>query len=385
MDYQELESTLDKHEAQQRELESMSSTAASKAKLKKDDVNSMSYALESMGVGMEGVLSTSWEVIKGLSSLASKAFIKTFETIGVWLDKTGTKELERLRKRLDASSADGAGIAKSESIARALTIEGSLIVNHVQHIEKLVAFSKTISDQVCSQVALTARKVYTDVGMSRADDPEEFHALVHKVMSTLSHSRPTIDLLGPKNLSTKFIGDRSLFTERSKPFDVKPPVKVKDAETLKVIDALNAATVGVSGSPGKIKAIANSNRVAILTRSEIEELLKALEKLSDELYRLKGLSKFYSNDPYCSTSFYLLHHRQNKVEGEMVYDKENDRYYASGQSIDTDDKFRTSVLGQYLRMDLMDHKLIFQKNTRLLISVFQSYVDYIYFSLKYHR
>jgi hypothetical protein len=318
------------------------------------------FESESSAVG------TVWAVMKKITSASAERFGKVVESIQIYFDKSGGKEIDRLRRLLEENRGDGEGVMTDQSLATSLNVNGRVpsdfgeathkLVGLVHLLEKIVPSMAAVSKQayaVCEQAQTPA---------NREELSKHLKALVDIVIAAPS---PVAQL--PSALfHEQFVGGRRFAEEHQ----IKPlkNASVPERNASKLLELVSSLKFALSG-PKPVQPAVNP-RLPVLNREQIKDLLGHCEQLTDALHHLLVLAKNHSKDATGSAIAQHLDAVFANIAREHPF------------KIPAEDKARADWLKLYFQSNLTNPKRLIESGLRILADAHKAYASYIHASIQ---
>lgn len=318
---------------------------------------------------------TAWSFVKKTVNAAHVRFAHVVEDMRVRFDKTGVQEIKRLHRLVAEAQGDGGGVMHNQRLANRLQIRGDVPKDFGQPATELMQLSSHFVKDVLPKLSHLNKEAAGIFVSSEKHKPEEFSEDLSRLMKVIhAYGAPTSHFQA-KDLKAVYPGGRHVFF----PVKVTPSrghTEVQDPESLAIRKAVEEATVGVDRKGYNVHDKAYLDKIPVLSREELHEMLRLCELLSDSMRRLLGAAEVYRLDPPPQAlSLYIeLAMREMKQGVQRIH---NGSVEHSTVEVTSEDRARARWVADYFRLSLNDHLAILETLYNVTHGVFESYVDYV--------
>lgn len=306
-------------------------------------------------------------MLAGAAKVSFKRFMNFVDTVAGWIDKTGTKKTENLKRLLAEKEGDAHGNIFDGKIARLLS-KGEHITTDLQSdIKDVIEYTNFFRNRVLEQLVGIAQTTTTLSKVSHVGDGHHVDFLLDRTVSKLAGIGSFHNLYPEKVLKASFLGGRTLFSkidERDVPKEGNEKSTPELEKLRKIASEINYELDLKLASNGPKHPV--NDRIPVLSRSDCEELIKSMEDLTDGMRLLaKASSGIKGLQPPR-----LLGKALNNIEAQ-----------ANGFSPKA--KAAKNMLSVVSQKDLLDYQKVIDGLWRLNTSVFDGCYLYIKTSIKH--
>lgn len=311
-------------------------------------------------------ISNVWGVMKKITAASAERFGKIVESIQIYFDKSGGKEIDRLRRLLEENRGDGEGVITDQSLATSLNINGRVPTDFSEATHKLVGLVHLL-EKVVPSVATVSKEAYALC--EKIETPANREALnkhLSELVAVVLKAPSPVAQFPSALFHEQFLGGRRFTEER--PIKPLKNASVPERNASKLLELVSGLKFTLA-APKAAQAAVNP-RLPVLNREQIKDLLKLCEELTDALHHLLKLANTHSKDASGSAIAQHL----DAVFANIAKDHPF--------KIPAEDKARADWLKLYFQSQLTNPKRLIESGLRILADAHKAYAEYIHASLK---
>ena len=341
---------------------------------------------EQYGLESSEFLTQAWDVTKRLTAASQKRVGLVIESVQVFLDDSGQKEVERMSRLLEETQGDGSGVFVNQKLADRLQIKGDVPKTFDQSIAALRKFSDHITDQTVPKIANVLHHASVTLGPSYVRTTEELQSHLDKLLKYALEAGPPTQWLPADAIRFVTLGGRHLVTQnpthesatRSTPHDGEMVAQLR--EHIKT-----GALYRITRDPSRVDGTAYNARLPVLSRHQIGDVIRQCEQLTALITKLIATYKHHRKDADGSYIAQHLADNLSAMKGKVSSDKNTQSLHDTGHFVSHEERQRAEALGQFYRLPLMDHLTLLEGLCAISIRIHQSLSTYVHASLAHYR
>lgn len=336
------------------------------------------------------------EDFKSFAAAASNAIgakLKRFaESVAIFFDGTGKKELARLRREVEEVTGEARkGVISDRELANQFSIGSQEVRDVPGAMQKVVEFINALTDDYVPAIldrdaeywhVLSSSRYFRSEGV----ELDTIGEMIDDMMTEVARHHPTHLSKLPDNGLTIFMGGRKLFTE-SKPPQFSLDRGANNPADTKVLRALQELTVSGAGRAGATNVTAQTHTGVIktLSQQEMRDQLEHIERMVQLLERVKAIFQGTRRGNVQSQIQTILS-TVEKLESYDVHNKDGSFVETiTTSNLDRADSNRLKLLIAYITHSQFDLASLLINATHLIVGQYKAHVSYVKASMKMYR
>lgn len=321
---------------------------------------------------------------KRIAIAGQQRFGKFVETVQVFLDDTGQKEVERMRGLLGHVQGEAHGVFVDAKLANRLQIQGDVPKAFDKTLGEFHALGNRVLTRLVPHTAEIITKAATLIGPDYPRTAEAFRQQIDELLTFVHKAGDPVHLLDSTMLQYVGLGGRHLFNTLD---HTPPPPSVSDEAELNEVRGYiaHSSIYRLNKKIDRIVGVAYNPRLPILDRHQIQTVIEQCEHLSTFIVRLVAVAKHHTRDFDGDYVSGRLVANLKQMRGGLVNDKDTHHLKDTGQPVEHAERVRAEVLGEYFRLSLLDHMATLESLCTLAIETHKTLSAYVHASLNHHK
>lgn len=323
---------------------------------------------------------------KRVAVAGQQRFGKFIESVQVFLDDTGQKEVDRLRGLLDQAHGDGQGIFVDAKLANRLQVNGDI----PKSFDKVFSDFHQLSDRVMAAYVPHISEVVTKaggvVGPQYPRTSEEFAKQIATLVTLVHHAGDPRRLLEASMFNFVGLGGRRLFQSTGRAPSTHTAGK-EPGEPLSEIRryVADGSVYKLNHKTGRVEGTAYNARLPVLDRSGARSAIEQCDRLSALIVKILAVAKHHAHDFDGAYIAGRLVANLKEMRGNVKKDAVTNVLHDTGQQVEHKERESAEVLGEYFRLSILDHLTLLESLSTLAIEMHKSLSAYVHASLNHYK
>ncbi len=315
---------------------------------------------------------------------------KIGESIAIFFDSTGKKELNRLRRDVEEL---GMREPRNHSISdrnltNGFTIGTTVITDLNRELERVTDFINSLTDDYVPAVLDRDHSLWAVMGRSgylSNGSQESLEVMIDDLMAAVAKNTGGFLSKLPDNGTSLFIGNRHLMLE-SHPPTFRLERGAQDPDTLKVHKAYTSLTIASAGRAGtRVTAQSHSGVLPTLDPDGLRQHLEIIAAYTTLLERVVAIYRGTRGTRIQSEIQVVLSSAEELEEFDVAEADGTIVETVVTSNLDRADASRLKLLADYLTHSQFQTADLMINATHLIVSLWRSHVDYVKASMKQYR
>lgn len=332
------------------------------------------------------------DMVRKASGAMFASFNKVMDTVGVWIDNTGRKEIVQMRKQLDTLQ-DGPKQKQlpDPELAESLSIDGRLMLDHDRTAHMVHELNVAFLDEFIPDVSERDSGIWGLLALSGfiKEKPgaisDKLSDTIADIVEHLADSKPPALPL-PENGLDRVIGNRSIFVNRK-----NPPL---DFSGLKTDSKAQKVIADYEKEGRRLASLATArhgegdarvNVVPILSLSEISATLEVMEKICDEMERAVTIRKQSKKKLELMSNVRVMVSTFDTSEIVQSMDEFGNKTSDTVYRLTPADRQRVDLIVRYVSQSIYDSAGIIRLLIELQHGVWESLRNHVRGSMRQYR
>lgn len=334
-----------------------------------DDVESR-YGLESL----EDALAFT----KRIAVAGQQRFGKFIESVQVFLDETGQKEVDRLRGLIDQAHGDGHGIFVDAKLANRLQVNGDV----PKTFDKVLGDFHQIGDRILTTYVPHVSEIVTKaggiVGPQYPRTSEEFAKQIDTLLTLVHRAGDPRHLLEAPVFNFVGLGGRRLFHNTGQVSSTRSSDVVRQY-------VAGARVYKLNHKAGRVEGTAYNARLPVLDRAGVRAAIDHCDRLSAFIVKVLAVAKHHAHDFDGDYIAGRLVANLKEMRGIVKKDAATNILHDTGQQVEHKERESAEILGEYFRLSMLDHLTLLESLSTLAIEMHKSLSAYVHASLNHYK